>query len=158
MHRPAATILDTRPLVAWDLLAGVDCYQVHILDAEGEIVREWNDVGTIGAWPDESVPLERGTAYVVEVTTEGPLGPVTGQRTFTVASDDAVKRYAEAARVIGETRSTELCDLLVAHWAIRRGLLQEAWRLLDSTRLTGSVADETRRYLERQLGLPSNGR
>jgi hypothetical protein len=150
--RPAETLLGMRPEVTWVAGPGATGYEV-VLSAEGGPVvwRETVGLVTSAAFPSAAADLAPGGKYVVRVETRGPLGRSEATRRFTVADDGARARFTKGLAVLASN------PLLSAHFAIRRGFLLEAERMLDARleeQPDDAIARETRLYVRRRLGVP----
>ncbi len=156
-YLPQGRTLEARPTFRWRPVAGATRYDVEVLDDRGGVVYAVSSTGSQVDYAADHESLERGRTYVWEVSTdEGPLGRVTGRRSFHVASEAEAARFEQARRQIAEHAPQDLRAVLLSHVAIRWGLLATAERLVEE-RLQQSPADEvasqTRSYLHRVLGL-----
>jgi hypothetical protein len=151
--RPAETVLETRPQVTWVAGAGATGYEVTLSADGGPVVWRQTVAATTGAtYPPAAAPLAPGGRYVVRVETRGPLGRDEATRRFAVADDAERARFTRALEVLASESS-----VLDAHFAIRRGLLLEAERLLTeriARRPLDSLAHDTLLYVQRRLGVP----
>jgi hypothetical protein len=80
------------------------------------------------AFPSDRPALEPGGKYLWDVAGKGPLGRVEAARAFTVATDEERRRFEDARRAIERLADHRVAPLVVAHYALRRGLLGEAER------------------------------
>ena len=160
LRRPVGTVLGDRPTFSWAAVAGAASYSVAVVGEDGrELWRRDARTATL-AWPADAPPLARGSAYVGEVSTAGPLGRVEGRRAFRVASDAAGKALEDAKREIASRVRPALRPLVLAHYALRKGFLEEAEAAAKEYVAGGGdpVGAETWSLIERRLGVAPPGR
>jgi hypothetical protein len=158
--RPAANILEDRPEFVWEAVAGASSYTVTVFRSDGKEL--WRrpvaaDAGQHLAYPQDEASLARGAVHSWKVSCEGPLGSVSNRRPFTVHFEQEVGRFAAQARAIESVSPAELRPLLLAHIAIRAGLLLEAERAARryvALRPDDAVGRETLYRALNELGSP----
>lgn len=151
--RPAPVVLSRRPQVEWTALPGADTYALRIRDESGTAIVVASPTATSLRAPAE---LVRGADYVVEVSAEGALGPVTARRAFRVATVEEEASFESQQQAIGRLAQPDVQNLLTAHLALREGLLVEAERALMLHLYAyphDSVARETLGHTHRRLGI-----
>jgi hypothetical protein len=151
--RPAETILDARPGISWVASPGATGYDVSLSPEGGPVLwRQTVGLVTAAAFPADARNLVPSGKYVVRVETRGPLGRSEATRRFAVADEETRARFAKALTVLDSEHAA-----LRAHFAIRRGFLVEAERILND-RLEDepgdAIAQETLLYVHRRLGVP----
>jgi hypothetical protein len=158
--RPAETVLARRPAVEWVAAPGATGHVV-VLATEGgkEVWRRAVGVTTSAVPPEDAPDLEPGTGYVVRVEARGPLGASEATRRFVVADEDARERFLAALGEIERRAPPHQRAVLGGQFALRRGLLLEAERLL-AERLASDPDDAevqaTLRHVRRRLGVPED--
>jgi len=125
---PGATVVDPRPSFRWEPLAGVTAWTVTLRTADGTTVWSETAAGSPHPFPPGERDLPRGSAYLWELRAQGPLGETSEQRGFGVADETALRAFTEAKARIAEASPSALRPLLLAQFAFRRGLYDEAER------------------------------
>jgi hypothetical protein len=153
---PREVVLSTRPTFRWHASGRA---QVHTLALKGADGKEaWSKridgVGT--PFPADAPELARGSSWTWSVKARRQTGPVEGTLSFRVAGEEEAKRFEAQAKAVREIAPASVADLLLAHVALRAGLLEEAERLLVN-RAGGKpkpgIEAETLAYVRARLGL-----
>ena len=123
---PAGATLSTRPDFRWSPVPSAKSYALKVIDAEGATVLETSatDPFVLGARLPKDLP--RGGEFVWKVTATGARPPAEGTRAFSVVREVAVRSYDAARGAIAALGADVPKDLLLAHFAFRRGFLAEA--------------------------------
>lgn len=155
---PIGRSLTDRPLLSWLAAPGADRYRVRLTALDGAsssrpIVDETTPATSI-AFPMRAEALAVGMSYVLEVATEGGKS-ASGRSRFDVLP---VPHRSRWKTLVGELESNEkdaVRDLLLAHAALRRGLIDEAERrlaLFDAARPRDADAAALHTRLDVLLG------
>jgi hypothetical protein len=135
---PVGMATTDRPMLRWLRVEGARAYDVRLEAAGREILRESTTDDHL-AIPARREPLAVGTPYVLRVLAnfaEPRLEAQTCRSEFTVLP---IPHRAGWRSIVGDVESNEpapIRDLLVAHLALRKGLLGEALRRADAWSLT----------------------
>jgi hypothetical protein len=122
-------VLSTRPEFRWVAAPGATRYEVSLEAAGGTTLWTRTATDTALPHPEGLVELTRGTRYGWSVAFEGVLGGRTeSRRFFTVASPQEAQVFKDASNAIVGRVAPDLRDLLLAQFALRRGLVVEAER------------------------------
>jgi hypothetical protein len=126
---PAEVVLSTRPAFAWVAVRGIAEYEVRLEREDGATLFTRTTSRPSIEFPGDVAPLEPGARYAWTVGVDAVLGGRTeSRRAFEVASEAAASAFRRAAQAVAGRAPEDLRDLLVAHWALRRDLLEEAER------------------------------
>ena len=155
---PIGRSLTDRPFVGWRALPGAKRYRVRItaLDdgpSSRPIVDETTSAEGI-PFPTRAVALAVGKTYALEVTTEG-TAPASGRSRFDVLPIPYRSRWKTIAGDLASNEPDPVGELLLAHAALRRGLIEEADRRLrafQSVRPNDADGATLRRALDALLG------
>ncbi len=154
VRTPAGRIVERRPGMEWEPVAGATRYDVSVLDEEG--VRLWSGASAAAsiAWPHGVPDAREGGRYVVEVVARAPVEE-TARRAFDVASAADRARFDLAMASIERRGGTPLAALAKAHFALRAGWLAAADASLArylAARPDDARALSLRRHLDGVLG------
>jgi hypothetical protein len=125
--RPRGVVLDRPSTIEWRPVAGASQYRLAILSSTGEPLETITSAGTSHPWPID-LPVAWGHSYLVEVATEGAFGHAEGRASFRVRTAEEAAAWARATDEVRARVDADVAHLLVAHLALRRGLLEEAER------------------------------
>ncbi|MFO0931888.1 MAG: hypothetical protein U1E39_04170 [Planctomycetota bacterium] len=126
VHGPTEVVLGGRPRFAWVQSGRVRNYDLVLKGADGKTAWKKRIEGFAAPFPADEAPLPAGSAWTWEVSGKRSTGTVRGVRTFRVATDDERKRYEAAVAVVRARPASDRPNLVVAHLALRAGLLEEA--------------------------------
>jgi hypothetical protein len=127
---PGSTVLEPRPAFRWDSTPGVTQWTVIVREADGTTLWSSAATGSPHAYPSGERDLTRGTTYIWELRARGPLGETSERRGFHVADEAGVLTCENARALIARTSPPGLRPLLMAQFAFRRGLYDEAERAI----------------------------
>ncbi|MEW6743394.1 MAG: zf-HC2 domain-containing protein [Planctomycetota bacterium] len=154
---PAGKILERTPAFRWETTDPEALRQVTLVpDETGEPALTSPGRGRSAAFPPEWKPLEPGKGYAWTVTGAGsPNRPV--YRWFELAHPSLAARFERAAAILrgeGEVPA-QLQEVLLAHFAVRNGLLGEAEAAARAHLAAfpdDALGRETLQYVLRALG------
>lgn len=147
-RRPSHVLRNPKPTFVWTQRDGIEQFHVTLYDSEGRTIWQREARGTTLEWPTEKL-LEPGTSYVWEVSGDAGLGEQTARRKFETISEADWRTYRLAGMEILNSKATPLQqDVLIAHFAIRMGLLQEAEQRLRQRTPDGQVDPLTQKTLD----------
>jgi hypothetical protein len=126
VHRPRGTSIEDRPRIEWEHVPGAASYRVAVYGADGRTLWARTTDRQSMPWPDELPALE-GVAHTVEVVADAALGRAEGRASFRVARPAERRRWDEVSSYV-RLRAPRHADALLAHLALRDGLLLEAER------------------------------
>lgn len=126
VHGPTEVVLGGRPRFAWVQSGRVRNYDLVLKGADGKTAWKKRIEGFAAPFPADETPLPAGSAWTWEVSGKRSTGTVRGVRTFRVASDDERTRYEAAVAAVRARPASDRPNLVVAHLALRAGLLAEA--------------------------------
>ena len=156
LYAPAGTIFDPRPDFRWEAVPGVAPWTVTLKSAEGDAL--WSEeTGRPSLGFPARAALTPGMRYIFEVRGTGPLGAEESQRAFDVAGDDERRAFEEAAREIERLVPMRVRPLVLAQFALHRGLYAvaqtEAERYVRATP-SDALGAETLAAVRRAIGEP----
>jgi hypothetical protein len=126
VHGPTEVVLAGRPRFSWAQSGRVRNYDLVLKGADGKTAWKKRIEGFAAPFPADEAPLAAGSAWAWEISGKRSTGTVRGVRTFRVATDDERKRYEASVAVVRARPAADRPDLVVAHVALRAGLLEEA--------------------------------
>ncbi len=147
---PAGRILETRPTFRWAAGPGEAEREIVLRAAGGAVVYRLRARASPLEYPADAPALEPGGQYSWALSGAD-------ERAFAVATDEERAAFESAVAVVRSQAPAAIRDLLIAHLALRRGLLGEAEKaVLDYGEVapTDPVGHETLALVLRRLGLP----
>jgi len=154
---PAGELLERRPVFQWRPAPGVTEWRVTLRRQEGNRLWAASSRESTLPYPSNRPELEPGGKYLWEVVGKGPLGTVEGAQAFAVATEEGRLRFEDARGEIERVADRRLVPLVIAHYAIRRGLLGQAERAARAawdSDADDPIVRETLVYVLRQLRSP----
>lgn len=131
VNAPRETVLATRPRFRWKRTGQAKVYALTLRGGDGKDLFTQRVEALASDLPSDRPDLARGGSYTWSVKARRGSGPVDGALAFRVASADEAARFEAQARAVRADVPADLADLLLAHVALRAGLLEEAERLLE---------------------------
>jgi hypothetical protein len=136
---------------------GVTAWRVDVTLADGTPVWAVGSEQATLAYPADKPDLASGTRYLWGVSGDGPLGRAEARRAFHVLSAEERRTYERARESIRARVAAPLRDLVLAQFALRRGLDAEAEtaaRAFSTARPQDAVGRETLGLVLRRIGVP----
>jgi hypothetical protein len=151
---PIGKVGDERPLLRWERVAGVDEWQVSVLQADGTPLWTGSTAETQHAWPESQPAPLAGSTCLCEVVGQGAAGRAVARGSFVLAERSEVEAL-RAARAAIERLAPQDRAVLFAQFSLRRGFLAEAevaLRARLSEKPDDTLAVETLLHVLEQLG------
>ena len=154
LHGPTGLVLDPRPTYRFAPPAGAPSSTVTLYDDAGRALWTRPAPGDALPHPPDVAPLAPGAAYAWSVAATGVLGRTEGRGAFRLATADEAARWAATVAAVEAEVAPATRALVLAHAALRAGLLEEALRRAELAR-GGSepeLARATWAFARRRLG------
>lgn len=156
---PRAVVLSTKPRFRWKPSGRAQVHTLELKGADGHVAWTQRIDGVGAAFPADQADLPRGSAWRWSVSAKRSTGPVTGSLEFRVASAAEAERFEAAERAI-RAAAPAVADLLLAHFALRQDLLEEAERAAEAyaeAHPGDAAGAEVRAHVRARLGLEERG-
>jgi hypothetical protein len=153
---PREVVLRGRPTFRWRAVPGAEEQRVRLLGADGEVRFERDVDGAGLEFPSEAQALPEGSEWMWTVSARTAEGPRKGSLAFRVATREEADRWRQALAVVEARVARDEALLIGVHLALRRGLVEEAERLLagDADSVRGSPAlQRLAAHVRARLGL-----
>ncbi|MCI0589664.1 MAG: hypothetical protein L0323_22845 [Planctomycetes bacterium] len=150
---PAGRILETRPTFRWTAGAGEAEREIVLRAAGGAVVHRLRAPASPLEYPADAPALEPGGQYSWSLSGAD-------ERAFAVETGEERGAFESAVAIIRSQAPAAIRDLLIAHLALRRGLLGEAEKAaLDYGEAAPAepVGRETLALVLRRLGHSESG-
>lgn len=136
-NKPHHTISATRPRFTWSQRDGIEQFDVTLYDAEGRTIWTRQVEQAELDYPDDEQQLTPGTSYVWEVAGDAGLGALTSRRKFDTWTAPMRERFGDALNTVRRSGAPDTQqNLVLAHFAIRLGLLQKAEDVVSADALS----------------------